>query len=302
MRDNRFSRRYFFYGSLLAGAVPAGGFGSQASLKALGFKSVNEKLNIACIGLGMRGPQILPGAAASENIVALCDVDETRGAPTVAQYPKANRYQDWRKMLDGEGKNLDAVMVAVPDHWHTHMCLEVMQRGKHVYCEKPLTRTVWEARFLADAALKYNVATQMGNQGWSHEGTRTTCEILWSGDIGEVREVHSWTGGGAGDRGYPASGPPAQPVPAGFDWDMWLGPAAPRPYNADMRGWRGFIDFSIDDGGRLWLRARRKEACCSAYFSTVRSAGEAGKAERPGRVMARPEVVGTRRRRRTSGM
>jgi hypothetical protein len=84
--------------------VPAGGFGSQASLKALGFKSYNEKLNIACIGLGMRGPQILPGAAASENIVALCDVDETRGAPTVAQYPKANRYQDYRKMLDGEGK------------------------------------------------------------------------------------------------------------------------------------------------------------------------------------------------------
>jgi predicted dehydrogenase len=253
MNDNRFSRRYFFYGSLLSGAVPAGGFGSQPPLRTLGFKSFNEKLNIACIGLGMRGPQILPGAAASENIVALCDLDDSRGAATYALYPRANKYKDWRKMLDTEGKNLDAVMVAVPDHWHTHMSLECMQRGKHVYCEKPLTRTVWEARFLADAALKYKVATQMGNQGFNHEGTKTACEILWSGDIGEVREVHSWTGGGAGDRKYPAGGPPAQPVPAGLDWDMWLGPAAPRPYNADMRGWRSFIDFSA--GGTLgdWL-------------------------------------------------
>jgi predicted dehydrogenase len=253
MQDYSFSRRHFFYGSLLAGAVPTGGFGSQASLPALGFKSFNEKLNIAVIGLGMRGPQILPGAAASENIVALCEVNEDRFAPMAAIYPKANKYKDYRKMLDTEGRNLDAVMVAVPDHWHTHMSLECMQRGKHVYCEKPLVRTVWEARLLADAAIKYKVATQMGNQGFNHEGTKTCCEILWSGDIGEVREVHSWTGGGAGDRGYPASGPPEQPVPAGFDWDMWLGPAAPRPYNADMRGWRSFLDFSA--GGTLgdWL-------------------------------------------------
>jgi hypothetical protein len=101
--------------------------------------------------------------------------------------------------------------------------------------------------------LKYKVATQMGNQGWNHEGTRTCCEILWSGDIGEVREVHSWTGGGAGDRKYPAGGPPAQPVPQGMDWDTWLGPAAPRPYNADMMRWRTFLDFSA--GGTLgdWL-------------------------------------------------
>ncbi len=253
MNDTRFSRRYFFYGSLLAGAIPAGGFGSQPSLTALGFKSYNEKLNVACIGLGMRGPQILPGVAASENVVALCDCDDSRGAATYALHPKANKYKDFRKMLDAEGKNLDAVMVAVPDHWHTHMCMEIMRRGKHVYCEKPLTRTYWETKLLADAALKYKVATQMGNQGFSHEGTRTACEILWSGDIGEVREVHSWTGGGAGDRKYPPGGPPAQPVPEGFDWDMWLGPALPRAYNADMRGWRSFIDFSC--GGTLgdWL-------------------------------------------------
>ena len=255
MNDNQFSRRYFFYGSLLAGAVPAGGFGSQPSLSALGFKSFNEKLNIACIGLGMRGPQILPGASANDNIVALCEVnDEARGAVGVyKQYPKAKRYRDYRKMLDAEGNNLDAVMVAVPDHWHTHMSLECMQRGKHVYCEKPLTRTAWEARLLAEAAVKYKVATQMGNQGFSHEGTKTACEIFWSGDIGDVREVHSWTRGGAGDNKYPASGPPAQPIPETLDWDSWLGPAAQRPFNADMLRWRSFIDFSC--GGTLgdWL-------------------------------------------------
>ena len=254
MGDYRFSRRHFFFGTLLAGAIPRAGFGSQPSLKALGFKSFNEKLNIACIGLGMRGPQILPGVW-GENVVALCEVDDNArgGAQVYGLYPKANKYKDYRRMLDTEGKNLDAVMVAVPDHWHTHMSLECMQRGKHVYCEKPLTRTAWEARLLADAAAKYKVATQMGNQGWSHEGCKTACEIFWSGEIGEVREVHSWTGGGAGDRGYPAGGPPEQPIPAGLEWDLWLGPAAARPYHADYRGWRSFIDFSC--GGTLgdWL-------------------------------------------------
>jgi predicted dehydrogenase len=252
MSDFQFTRRHFFFGTLLAAAVPRVGFGSQPSLKSLGFKSYLEKMNIACIGLGMRGPQILPGAAASENIVALCDCDDNRGAATYALYPKATKYKDFRKMLDAE-KTLDGVMVAVPDHWHTHMSLEVMQRGRHVYCEKPLTRTFFEARLLADAAAKYGVATQMGNQGWNHEACKTACEIFWSGEIGEVREVHAWTGGGAGDRGYPASGPPEQPIPEGFDWDMWLGPQPARPYNADYRGWRSYIDFSC--GGTLgdWL-------------------------------------------------
>jgi predicted dehydrogenase len=252
MSGYQFSRRYFFFGALLTGAIPRAGFGSQPSLKALGYKSPNEKMGIACIGLGMRGPQVLPGTY-GENVVALCDCDDNRGAATYAIYPKATKYKDWRKMLDAEGRNIDGVMVTVPDHWHTHMSIECMQRGKHVYTEKPLARTFWEVRLLADAALKYKVATQMGNQGFNHEGTKTACEIFWAGDIGEVREVHSWTGGGAGDRKYPASGPPEQPVPAGFDWDMWVGPMAPRPYNADYRGWRSFIDFAT--GGTLgdWL-------------------------------------------------
>ncbi len=255
MDDNRFSRRYFFYGSLLAGAVPSGGFGSTPSLPALGYKSLNEKLNIAVIGLGTRGPQILLGAAPTENIVALCDVDDASAAPSYKKFPKATTYKDFRKMLDKEGKNIDAVMIATPDHLHAPVTLLCMQHGKHVYCEKPLTRTPSEARFLTDAAAKYKVATQMGNQGFNHEGTKTACEILWSGDIGEVREVHAFTGGiYGGQPNLPETGPDAKPVPETLDWDLWLGPAAARPFNPLINShWRAFQDFST--GGSLgdWL-------------------------------------------------
>jgi Oxidoreductase family, NAD-binding Rossmann fold/Oxidoreductase family, C-terminal alpha/beta domain len=255
MNDNRFSRRYFFYGSLLAGALPRGGFGSTTSLAALGYKSPNQKLNIAAIGLGTRGPAILVGAAATENIVALCDVDEVRSARGFAEYPKATKYKDYRKMFEAEGKNIDAVMIATPDHMHTPVALLAMQQRKHVYCEKPLTRTVWESQLLADAAVKYGVATQMGNQGWNHEGTKTACEIFWSGEIGEVRELHAWTGGiYGGQPQLPETGPEATPVPSTLDWDLWQGPAAPRPFNPLMTNqWRAFQDFST--GGSLgdWL-------------------------------------------------
>lgn len=246
MNDHRFSRRYFFYGSLLAGAAPR---------VLLGYKSPNEKLNIAAVGMGTRGPSILVGAAATENIVAVCDVDEARAARGFAQYPKASKHKDYRKMFDAEGKNIDAVMIATPDHMHTPIALQAMQMGKHVYCEKPLTRTAWESQLLADAAVKYKVATQMGNQGWNHEGTKTACEIFWSGEIGEVRELHSWTGGiYGGQPRLPETGPEAQPVPDTLDWDLWQGPAAPRAFNPLMTNqWRAFIDFST--GGSLgdWL-------------------------------------------------
>ncbi len=255
MSDYRFSRRYFFYGSLLAGAVPAGGYGSTPSLPALGYKSFNDKLNVAAIGLGIRGPEILRYVAATENVVALCDVNDTRVAAASKTYPKASKYKDFRKLLDAEKKNIDAVMIATPDQLHTPIALMAMQLGKHVYCEKPLTRTVWEARLLADAAVKYRVATQMGNQGFNHEGTKTACEILWSGDIGDVKEVHAWTGGiYGGQPNIPETGPAKAPVPEGLDWDLWLGPAAPRDFNPDMTGrWRAFQDFGT--GGSLgdWL-------------------------------------------------
>ncbi len=250
-----FSRRHFFFGSLLAGAVPSGGFGSAPSLTAAGYKPVTEKLNIAAVGTGLRGNQILIGAAVTENIVALCDVDEDRLGRASQTYPKAAKFKDFRQMLDKEGKNIDAVMVATPDHLHTAVSLLCMQHGKHVYCEKPLTRTVSEARLLADAAAKYGVATQMGNQGFSHEGNKTACEIVWSGEIGDVKEVHAWTGAVTGGRlDIPEAGLPEQPVPATLAWDLWLGPAEARPYNQLIaRNWRPMHDFSL--GGSLgdWL-------------------------------------------------
>ena len=255
MPQNHFSRRYFFYGAALAGAIPSGGSAGTPSQAAPRYKSVNEKLNIAAIGIGTRGPSILQGAAPTENIVALCDVDDLALNKVGQTYPKAAKYKDFRKMLDKEGKNIDAVMVATPDHLHSPVALLCMQHGKHVYCEKPLTRTVSEARLLAAAAVKYKVATQMGNQGFSHEGTKTACEILWSGDIGEVREVHAWTGAiYGGQPNLPPTGPEPQPAPETLDWDLWVGPAAARPYSPLMPGhWRAFQDFST--GGSLgdWL-------------------------------------------------
>lgn len=252
----KFSRRYFFYGSLLAGAVPAAGFGSAPSLRLMGYKSPNEKLNFAAIGSGGQGFANLRAAAETENIVALCDVDDERAAPAYKQYPNAARYRDFRQMLDKEGSNIDAVIVATPDHMHATHAIWCMERGKHVYVQKPLTRTVWEARQLRLAALKYGVATQMGNQGYSNEGTRQTAEIIWNGDIGNVTEVHAWTDRPLWPQGLTEI-PPEEPVPPTLDWDLWLGIAEKRPYTRggkkepDRWGgyfyqpfhWRGFYDF-----------------------------------------------------------
>jgi len=254
MIDTRFTRRHFFYGSLLAGAIPAGGFGSEPSLKAAGFKSVLDKLNVAGIGFGNRGADDLANVATSENIVALCDVNQDYAARVFARYDKAPRYKDFRVMLEKEGSNIDAVIIGTPDHSHAYIGLYAMQHGKHVYCEKPLTRTVWEARLMREAAAKYKVATQMGNQGYSHEGTRVAAEIFWSGDIGTVKEVHAWTGGIYIGGDNVQSEPPVEPVPAALDWDLWLATAATRPYNHDeFRLWRAYLDFGT--GGSLgdWL-------------------------------------------------
>jgi len=240
------SRRHFFFGSLLTGAVPGGGFGSVASLRRLGYKSPNEKLNIAAVGAGGKGRSDIANCALTENIVALCDPDAKRAAPTFEKYPQVPKYKDFRRMFDKEGKNIDAVLVSCPDHMHGIVSMWAMERGKHVYCQKPLTRTVWEALELTKAAARYGVATQMGNQGYSNEGTRQLCEIIWSGDIGPVREVHAWTNR---PLKYWPQGPDVvpkeEPVPETLDWDLWLGIAQPRPYSPAYvpHNWRGFPDF-----------------------------------------------------------
>jgi len=210
-----------------------------------GYTPPSEKLNIAGIGVGGRGTSDL-GAVSSENIVALCDVDEKQAAETFKKYPNAKKFKDFRRMLDKMDKQIDAVVIATPDHVHAVATMAAMRRGKHVYCEKPLTHCIYEARMLAKAARKYKVATQMGNQGHAEEGNRLICEWIWDGAIGPVREVHAWTDrpGGLWAQGVdrPKETPP---VPPTLDWDLWLGPAPQRPYNPAYVPfkWRGFWDF-----------------------------------------------------------
>ncbi|MCZ2077315.1 MAG: Gfo/Idh/MocA family oxidoreductase [Bryobacterales bacterium] len=241
MVENRLSRRHFFYGALLAGPIPRGGFGSVPSLKAAGYKSPNEKLNLAAIGAGGQpGADLRAAQAGIENVVALADVDWERGAPSFKRFPQATRYRDYRRMLDRQAKEIDALIVGPPDHMHATAALHCMQLGKHVYLEKPLTRTAWEARLLTQAAAKYNVATQMGNQGYSHDATRVAAEIFWSGEIGEVREVHAWTGLASWPQGM-TKVPAPTPIPDTLDWDLWLGGAEARPFTTGDEEYRQFV-------------------------------------------------------------
>lgn len=215
------------------------------------------KVNVASIGSGgMGGGNTNACADAGANIVALCDVDWNRAAETFKKFPNARKYKDFRKMLD-EQKNIDAVIVATPDHFHTVAAMAAMRRGKHVYVQKPLTRLVSEARALTEAARKYKVVTQMGNQGHSGNGVRDICEWIWAGVIGEVREVHAWTNRPVWPQGIDR--PKGEdPVPDTLDWDLWIGPAPMRPFKAWPDNpkesiycpfrWRGWWDFG---GGAL---------------------------------------------------
>jgi len=249
MSDSRFSRRFFFYGTLLAGAVPRGGFGSTPSLKAAGYKSPNEKLNLAAIGAGGQPAADLRLAHAGvENVVALADVDWKRGSESFERFPKATKFKDFRQMLD-KHKDIDAVVIGTPDHMHATCAVACMQLGKHVYVEKPLTRTSWEARLLGQAAEKYKVATQMGNQGYSHDATRVACEILWSGEIGDVSEVHAWTGRASWPQEMTKI-PAPTPVPETLDWDLWLGGAQARPFTAGDDEYKAFIAERNTRNGR----------------------------------------------------
>lgn len=253
MADKRVSRRLFFIGGLMSGAVPAAGFGSIGSLKQLGYKSPNEKLNIAAIGSGGKGYSDITGCK-TENIAALVDPDDVSAARAFKEYPNAPKYKDFRRMFDKETNNIDAVLVSTPDHMHGTAAMWAMARGKHVYCQKPLTRTVWEASELTRGAAKYGVATQMGNQGYSNEGARQACEMLWSGDIGDVKEVHAWTD--RPNRYWPQGPevePKEEPVPSTLDWEAWQGGSEPAPYSSAYvpRKWRGFPQYGCGAVGDM---------------------------------------------------
>jgi predicted dehydrogenase len=233
-----------------AAAVAAFTIVPRYVLGANGRSSANEKLNIAGIGVGGRGANDLE-AVESENIVALCDVDWDRAKGTFNRYPRAKQYKDFRRMLEKEGRNIDAVVIGAPDHIHAPAAIMAMKMGKHVYCEKPMAHTIYEARQMAEVARETGVVTQMGNQGHGGEGLRLTYEFIHDGAIGKVREVHVWTdrAGVPGGRawwpqgvGKPKDKPP---VPGTLDWDLWLGPAAWRSYHPNYVpfNWRGWFDF-----------------------------------------------------------
>ena len=240
MKRNRVARRTFLKtsGALAIGAtfVPSSVFGA------------NDRVNVGCIGIGGKGASEVTGVAgAGGTIAALCDVDDNRrrkgkNDPTVV-HPDAKLYHDFRLMLEKE-KHLDAVTVSTPDHTHCHAAVTAMRMGKHVYCQKPLTHSVWEARLMTETAKEYKVATQMGNQAHAGEPIRRGVEMIRAGIIGRVSEVHAWTNRPGWPQGL-AERPTPMDVPAGLDWDLWLGPAPLRPY-ADAYvpfKWRGWWDF-----------------------------------------------------------
>ncbi len=239
-RQNGISRRRFL-GSAAVGTA-AFTIVPRHVLGGTGNTPPSDKLNIAAIGSGGMGGGNVKNCS-GENIVALCDVDHARAAGTFKKFPNASVWKDFRKMLDKQ-KDIDAVIVATPDHTHTVAAMAAMKRGKHVYVQKPLTRMVGEARALTEAARKYKVATQMGNQGHSGGGVRDICEWIWDGAIGDVREVHAWTNRPVWPQGIgrPSGSPP---IPSTLDWDLWVGPSPMRPYHPDYLPfkWRGWWDF-----------------------------------------------------------
>ncbi|HWI57862.1 MAG TPA: Gfo/Idh/MocA family oxidoreductase [Bacillota bacterium] len=236
------TRRKFLYFSALA-AASAATLSSYAKPKPRMLGS-GDKLRIACVGAGGKGRSDIMHCG-SEEIVAICDADEKMATEARKAFPNAKFYFDWREMLEKEEKNVDAITVSTPDHLHALVASMGIKMGKHVYCQKPLTQTVYEARYLRKLAKDYGVVTQMGNQGSSEDGLRRAVEVVQSGVIGPVRQIHVWTNRPIWPQGLvcPAG---EDPVPDNFKWDLWLGPSKKRPFKKDLYApfkWRGWYEF-----------------------------------------------------------
>ncbi len=253
MSSGKLSRRGFLR-SAAAAVTAAPALFSVVPRRALGRGQTppSDKLNIAGIGIGGMGKDNLR-ALESENIIALCDVDPNYAAEVVKRYPGAEFFTDYRVMLE-KRRDIDGVVIATPDHTHAVITLAAIELGKHVYTQKPLTRTVWESRVLARAARESKVTTQMGIQGHSGEGARLICEWIWAGLIGEVREVDAWCDLSFYPWGHSSWSPkwstrPVEtpPLPPGMNWDLWIGPAEMRPYHPAYHPmvWRGWLDFGV---------------------------------------------------------
>jgi predicted dehydrogenase len=264
--DTGLSRRKFIGGTVATVAgfslVPRHVLGGQK------FVAPSDKINIAIVGCGGQGRTNLRSLykLADVQIIAVADPIESYSLDAFYYRGKAGRlpvkeeieryyeakglnskvadFEDFRLMLEKE-KPIDAILCATPDHQHAYVCVTAMRQGKHVYCEKPLTHNVWEARQVAKVARETGVATQMGNQGHSGDGIRQTCEWIWAGAIGKVREVHAWTTASRWNRKHTGGPPPEEPIPQGVNWDLWLGPRETRPYSSIYTpvSWRDFWDF-----------------------------------------------------------
>ncbi len=245
MKEQKFSRRNFVKGWAASSALIV----SSSIMGREGHTAPNDKLNIAGIGVGGKGAGDIRDVS-TENIIALCDADSQRAAGTFDRFPNAKKYKDFRIMLEEMDKEIDAVVVATPDHVHGVAAMKAIKQKKHVFCQKPLCHSIYETRMLTEEARKQGVQTQMGNQGHSTDEIRMLCEWIADGAIGPVRQVYAWS-----DR--PVGGDPwsdflvqsrpkeTPPVPDHLDWDLWLGPAHYRPYHPDYcpTQWRSWIDF-----------------------------------------------------------
>ena len=247
--------------------------------------SPSEALNIACIGVGGRGSANV-GGVGKENIIAMVDVDEKRAGKSFEKHPKAQKFKDYRKMLDALGSKLDAVVISTPDHTHFHPAYAAMQLGLHVYLEKPLAHNVWETRTLTDLAREKKLATQLGAQRHAIPNMHRVVELIQSGAIGKVAEVHSWVGG---SRGMPAMPKDKPPVPPTLDYDLWLGPVAGRPYHPSIcpYGWRFWWDFGTGETGNWGCHILDIPfwALGLTYPSRVKAAGPEPDPERTSKAM-----------------
>jgi predicted dehydrogenase len=274
---NQMKRRTFL--KITGTSVPALTLVPRHVLGGNGFTAPSDKLNIAAIGVGGKGSVNLNLSYnnGSDNIVGLCDVDDRMATDARKKWPNAPYFRDFRKMLDKLDKDIDAVLVSTPDHMHAVQALEAMQRGKHLYCEKPLTHDIYEARVLTQAAEKYQVVTQMGNQGSSGDDTRYVESWIQGGLIGPVRKVHVWTNRPVWPQGIPMP-KEKHDIPKEVDWDLWLGTAPKRPFNPIYipAKWRGWVDFgtgALGDMGCHFLdvpyRALKLGYPVSVYCSTA---------------------------------
>lgn len=251
MTQGKLTRREFvnLMGASLAGASMAGcTIVPRHAVARSGKIPPSERLNVASVGVGGQGGSDLNAVAQDQgvNIVALCEIDEVRGAANLKKYSQARRFKDFRRMFDAMDKQIDAVIVGTPDHTHAAIAMAALERGKHVYCEKPLAHSIHEVRALMQAAKKYDVVTQLGNQGHSFESCRIFCEWIQDGAIGNVHTIHCGCGSANSALAQlDAVATERPPVPDTLDWDLWQGPAAVRPYHpAFVPGkWRAWVPY-----------------------------------------------------------